>query len=167
MPWHRRQLVRRILSILVLGTLVAWATGLTASPALAANVVNVTIHVPSSVQVNPCFPSDDVNLSGDIHIVITTTANGRSGYQVKAHLNSHMSGYSLVTGTKYVSNETRNAQWSAPPPFPVVDAETYKFNLVSKGDTPNYVVHVTVHDTVNASGDVTDVTADEWSINCR
>jgi hypothetical protein len=151
----------------VLSLLVAWAAGLTASPALAANVVNVTFHVPAQVDYNPCVGDAPIFMSGDIHSVISTTANGRNGYQVKAHLNSHMSGYSLVTGTKYVSNETRNAQWSAPPPFPVVDAETYKFNLVSKGDTPNYVVHVTVHDTVNASGNVTDVTADEWSINCR
>jgi len=44
-------------------------------PVLAENVTNTTIHVPASVQTNPCFPPDVINLSGDIHIVIITTAD--------------------------------------------------------------------------------------------
>ena len=146
--------------------LAAWAAGLTASPALAANVVNVTIHTPAQVEINPCFPGDVVNLNGDIHIVITTTANGRDDYRVKHHLNTHLSGASITTGTKYVNNETKNDQWSTGPSSPVVHNETYDFLLVSQGRTPNYVLHMTLHETID-DGNVTEATADRWSMNCR
>ena len=58
--------------------------------AQADNVVNYTFHVPASVQTNPCFPVDVINLSGDIHVVITTTTAASGGYRVANHLNSQL-----------------------------------------------------------------------------
>jgi hypothetical protein len=166
MPWHRRKVVRGTLLLLALGALVAWIAALTAPPALAANVVNVTFHNPADVRINPCFPDDTVNLNGDIHVVITTTANGRDGYQVKNHLNAHLKGVSITTGTKYVSNEINNEQWPAGSPFPGVHRDTYTFVLVSQGSTPNYVLHITVRETVDEAG-TTDATAEQWSMSCQ
>src|SRR4051794_36277575 len=110
-PWHRRRTAVRTLLILVLGPLMAWTAASTAAPALAANVVNATIHPPADVRTNQCFAEDIVNLNGDIHVVITTVANGRDSYRAENHLNAHLSGVSLTTGTKYVSNENNNEQW--------------------------------------------------------
>jgi hypothetical protein len=165
-PWSRRRLTRTLLPFLVAVPLIAWTTELTSSPALASNVTNVKFHVPASVSTNPCFPDDVVNLNGDIHVVITTTANGRDSYRVQHHLNSHLSGVSITTGTKYVNNETSNDRWDASPPFPVVHAQTYDFVLISQGRTPNYVLHMTMRETVDA-GNVADATADGWSMDCR
>jgi len=135
-------------------------------PAAAANVVNVTIHVPASVQTNPCFPTDVVNLSGDIHIVITTTADSSGGYHVVNQLNSQLSGASITTGTKYVNSENQGEDWYARPPFPAIDTHTYDFVLISQSNTDNYVLHMTMHETVNADG-VPTATVDYFSMDCQ
>jgi len=136
------------------------------APADAANVVNTTIHVPASVQTNPCFPADVVNLSGDIHVVISTTVSGGGGYRVMNHLNSQLSGVSITTGTKYVNSETKDETWFARPPFPAVHTHTYDFLLVSQSGTPNYVLHMTMHETVNANG-VPTAAVDRFQMDCQ
>jgi len=136
-------------------------------PARAANVVNVTIHVPAQVQTNPCFPADVINLNGDIHIVITTTTNQGGGYRVNNHLNSQLSGVSITTGTKYVNSETKDDEWFARPPYPVVHTQTYDFLLISnRRGIPNYVLHMTMHETVNAGG-VPTATVDNFRMDCK
>ncbi|MFI7602421.1 hypothetical protein [Actinoplanes sp. NPDC049681] len=161
-----RRLVRRTLPVLVAAPLVAGTATIAVLPAEAATVVNATIHVPADVRTNPCSPGDVLNLDGDIHIVITTTANGRTGYQVKDHLNAHLSGVSITTGTKYLSNETTNGSWSTGPDLPAVHRDVYSFLLISQGKTPNYELSATVRETVDGSGGA-DVAAEQWSMSCR
>jgi hypothetical protein len=134
--------------------------------AAAANVVNVTIHVPAQVEINPCYPADVVNLSGDIHLVITTTTDGEGGYHVTNKLNSQLSGVSITTGTKYVNSEVKEDEWYARPPFPAIHTQTYDFLLVSQSNTPNYVLHMTMHETVNSQG-VPTATVDQFSMDCQ
>jgi hypothetical protein len=154
----------------VLTGLLAVAAGvalqLFALPAAAANTVNVTFHVPASVQTNPCFPTDVVNLSGDIHVVITTTADSAGGYRTSSHLNSELRGVSITTGTKYTNSETKDETWFARAPFPAVHTHTYDFLLVSQSNTPDYVVHMTLHETVTASG-IPTATVDKFSMDCK
>jgi hypothetical protein len=126
----------------------------------------VTFHVPASVQTNPCFPTDVINLSGDIHVVITTTTDGKGGYHVTNKLNSQLSGVSITTGTKYVNSEEKEDEWYARPPFPAIHTQTYDFLLVSQSNTPNYVLHMTMHETVNAQG-VPTATVDSFSMDCQ
>jgi hypothetical protein len=135
-------------------------------PASAATTVNVTIHVPAQVETNPCFPADVVNLSGDIHITITTTADKRGGYHVTNHLNSQLSGVSITTGTKYVNSETQDEDWYARAPWPAVHTHTYDFLLISNNGTPDYVLHMTMHETVTAGG-VPTATVDNFSMDCK
>ena len=139
---------------------------LAAAPtASAATIVNVVIHTPADVQINPCSPGDVVNLNGDIHIVIATTANGRDGFRVNNQMNAHLSGVSITTGTGYVSNQTTHSQWSTGT-LPVVHREVQDFLLVSQGKTANYVLHMTVRETIDAAG-AANVTAEHWSVSCR
>jgi hypothetical protein len=138
---------------------------LPAAGARAEGVTNTTIHVPASVQTNPCFPTDVVNLSGDIHIVITTTASG-GGYLVNHHLNSQLSGVSITTGTRYANSEEQDDEWYARPPFPTVHTHTYDFELISQSGTDNYVLHMTMHETVTANG-VPTATVDNFRMNCQ
>jgi hypothetical protein len=136
-----------------------------AATAQAATVVNYTFHVPASVQENPCSPGDFVNLSGDIHVVITSTTNG-NGYRIANQLNSQMSGESIVTGARYVSSENRYDGWYAGAPFPTVHTNTYDWNLISQSGTANYVLHMTTHETVTANG-VPTATVDNWRMDCQ
>ena len=136
------------------------------APASAANVVNYTFHVPANVQTNPCFPADVVNLNGDIHVVITTTADKRGGYHVTNSLNSQLSGLSITTGTKYVNSENQQEDWYARAPWPAVHTHTYDFLLISNNGTPDYVLHMTMHETVTAGG-VPTATVDNFSMDCK
>ena len=154
-----------VLGLLLALPLVVLAIGV--QPATAANVVNSTIHVPASVQTNRCYPAGGfINLSGDIHIVITTTTDSNGGYRVDNHLNSQLSGASITTGTKYVNSENQEDEWYARPPFPTIHTHTYDFLLVSQSNTPNYVLHMTMHETVNAQG-VPTATVDRFSVDCQ
>jgi hypothetical protein len=158
--------------LLLVGLLAATVLHSLSPPAVAAEsraagrTVNVTFHVPVSVQTNPCFPADVVNLSGDIHIVITTTADRRGGYHVKNHLNSTLTGASITTGTTYVNSETQNQEWYARAPFPATHTHTYDFLLVSQDQTPNYLLHMTVHETVNSRGVPTAI-VDRYRMECQ
>jgi len=135
-------------------------------PASAAIVVNYTFHVPAQVQTNPCFPKDVINLNGDIHITITTTHDGRGGYHVTNHLNSQLSGVSITTGTKYVNSETQDEDWYAGAPWPAVHTHTYDFLLNSQNGTPDYLLHMTMHETVTAGG-VPTATVDQFRMDCK
>jgi hypothetical protein len=160
-PRRAAWLVRLLLLAIPLAVL---AIGV--QPSTAATVVNYTFHVPASVQTNPCYTADLVNLSGDIHVVITTTADSNGGYRVDNHLNSQLSGASITTGTKYVNSENQEDEWYARSPFPAIHTHTYDFLLVSQSNTPNYVVHMTMHETVNAQG-VPTATVDNYSMDCQ
>jgi hypothetical protein len=155
-----RARVRSRLSVAVAAACFA----LPVASAQADNVVNTTFHVPASVQTNPCFPADVINLSGNIHVVITTTAPG-GGYRVANHLNSQLSGVSITTGTRYVNSEDEYDGWYARPPFPATHTHTYDFDLISQSGTDNYILHVTMHETVTANG-MPAATVDNWRMDC-
>lgn len=153
------------LGLAVAVSMLVVATGFN-KPARAATVVNYTFHVPASVQTNPCFPADVVNLSGDVHVVITTTADQRGDYHVTNSLNSQLSGVSITSGTRYVNSENQEEEWYAGTPFPAIHSHTYDFLLVSNNATPNYVLQMTMHETVTAGGVPTAV-VDNWSMDCK
>jgi hypothetical protein len=164
---HQRLSFRRVLLFLApLLTLPLLVLGLTSAPASAANVVNVTFHVPAQPTINPCFPGDVVNLSGDIHIVITSTANNGGGYHMTDSLNSTLSGASITTGTKYVNSENQNDTWDGQAPFPYTQHETHDFELLSQSGTPNYILHTVWRETVTADGTPT-VVVESWSMGCK
>lgn len=147
---------------------VALAAACFALPVAAARadiVVNSTVHVPAWVETNPCFPADVINLSGDIHVVITSTAAGSGDYRVAYHLNSRLSGVSITTGTRYVNSENVNDEWSARPPFPATHTRTYDSHLISQSGTDNYILHATMHETVTAN-DMLTATVDSWRMDC-
>jgi hypothetical protein len=166
-PLPSRAVSARRRSVLLVCALAAvWLTLQAAPPARAAIVVNYTIHVPASVEMNPCVANDVVALNGDIHIVITTTAAGNGSYRVNNHLNSQLAGASLTTGTRYVNSEDSNDEWYARPPFPAVHTHTYDFNLISQSGVDNYVLHMTMHETVNANG-VPTAAVDNYWMDCQ
>lgn len=132
----------------------------------SADTVNTTIHVPANVQINPCTPGDIVNLSGDIHTVIRVDADAQGGYHAIMQLNSQFSGASIVTGLKYINSETKEDEWYARDPFPVIHTNTYDFELLSSSGFDNYVLHMTMHVTINSNG-VPTATVDKFWMDCK
>jgi hypothetical protein len=147
-----------------LATLGLGAAGV--APAWGANVVNYTFHVPASVQINPCFPGDVVNLNGDIHVVVTSTPDGSGGYHSTNSINSQLKGLSITTGTGYVNSENQQKNTSMQPPFPAVTYDRYDFDLISQSATDNYQLHMQTHETMTAMG-VPAVVVDHYWMDCR
>ncbi len=160
-PSFRRPL--RLLALLL--ALPLLVLGLGTAPASAANVSNVTFRVPASVQTNPCFPADVVNLSGTVHVVTAVTGSRNGGYRMVQSLNSRLSGASITTGTNYTNSETKNDIWVARAPFPVSHTKIYSFVLVSQSATPNYVLHMTMKTTVTAGG-MPVIVVENWHMDC-
>jgi len=162
----QRMSFRRVLGLLALMLTPLLLLGLTSAPASAATISNVTFRVPASVQTNPCFPADVVNLSGTIHVVTAVTGDKHAGYHMAQSLNSQLSGTSITSSTQYVSSENRNDLWYAGAPFPVIHTHTYDWTLVSQSATANYILHMTMHTTVTANG-VPTVVVDNWYMECQ
>jgi hypothetical protein len=147
-----------------LATLGLGAAGV--APAWGSTVVNSTTHVPAQVETNPCFAADVLNLSGDFHVVITSTDDNNGGFHVNMSLNSQLSGVSITTGTKYVSSETHEQDWYARPSFPAIHSDVNDFNVVSQSGTDNYVLHLQMHETVTAMG-VPTATVNHMWMECQ
>ena len=147
---------------IVLGTLI----GAGAQPAGAANTVNATIHIPADPRQNPCAPADVLNLSGDFHVVMTSTTANSGGYTLTTHIKTHLTGLSITTGTRYVSDDTLEQTTHARPPFPSRVSTTKTITVISQSGTDDYLMHVTLHETVGPEG-VPSITADNFRLECK
>ena len=56
--------------------------------------------------------------------------------------------------------------WNADPPFPAEHTHTYDFDIDSSTGVDNFVLHMTMHETVNANG-VPTATVDNYRAECR
>jgi len=125
--------------------------------------VNLTIFVPCAAG----GAGEVVNLSGSLHTLIALTINGNnvSGY---FHFQPQgISGIGETTGDDYqgtgVTEETfRNSLQNGQANSTFVN----NFRIIGQGPGNNYLVHETLHVSVNAEGTVT-VTHDNFSIDCK
>jgi hypothetical protein len=164
-------LTTAVLSLALAVPVLAVATTLMRpTPAQAANVVNVTINIPAATFENTCGPvPDTVAVSGQLHIVIETTPNGQGGFQAGNYMNMEAKGTGLVSGDGYVvskTDETKEHTWNALPPFPASTHFTSDYELVSQSGTDNFLMHVTLYEKIDASGNPTVVVENVW-FGCR
>jgi hypothetical protein len=124
-------------------------------PARAAQGINVSVPV-SGILTNACN-GEEVVLSGAIHVRKRTT---RGDYHISLTENGqHLTGVGLVTGATYqvpahvhlTVNTTRAAS-------ELVFVELV--NFVGQGDVPNFTSIIRVHLTVNANGEVINISND-------
>lgn len=143
---------------LVLGVLaVTGVTLLSSSPTLwAATSTTLPLDVIRSADCT----GEDVALSGTIHLVSHTQADGST----VGHFNyQNVTGVGLTSGTRYRAT-TVDQQWLAAP-FPTSIHSTGTFHLISQGSSSNLLVTVLTHITVNANGEVT-ASIDVLSMQC-
>jgi hypothetical protein len=139
------------------------------APANAAVQVNDTTEISLTVFI-PCAASgagEIVDLSGPLHTLISFTINGNnvSGY---SHFQPQgISGTGETTGTKYqatgVTQESfKSSLQNGQANFTYVN----NFRIIGQGPGNNYLVHETMHMTINANGTAT-VFHDNFSIDCK
>jgi hypothetical protein len=133
--------------------------------ALAASLVqaevtqNVKVPVTMYVEI-PCPESQILSLTGDLHMLYALTMDENGGVHVKSHVQPQNLKGEIVwpddapnLGAKY--NGTGVTQYERN----IKKGETYtyinNFRMIGQGKAPNLTVHVTLHTTVNANGDIT------------
>ena len=139
------------------------------TPANAEIVVNESDMITLSVFV-PCAAGgagEVVDLSGDLHSLITLTINNNN-FTMKMHFQPQgISGTGETTGLSYqatgVTQQTTNGSF--------VNGQfntTFinRFDIIGQGSGNNFRVRETAHITVNANGTVT-VTFDNFVIECN
>jgi hypothetical protein len=125
--------------------------------------INLTIFIPCAAG----GAGETVDLTGPLHTLITFTINGNnvSGF---FHFDPQgISGTGETTGAKYQAtgvtqesfkNSLQNGQAN----------ETFvnNFRIIGQGPGNNFLVHETLHFTINADGAVT-VSHDNFSADCK
>jgi hypothetical protein len=133
-------------------------------PALAFGATtNIVVPFPSPT-VNPCN-FEQVNVSGNIHIVAGVSTDGSGGQHFRSHINNQgVSGIGAVTGTKYQIPTTSNT--SAYLGSATTMTLTLNGRFVAQGSTPNFSVRQAFHLTIDADG-VTRVSNFDFQNECN
>lgn len=138
-------------------------------PASAAVQVNDKTTVLISVFV-PCAAEgtgEVVDLSGNLHTVISFTLNGNNVTGYFHFQPQGITGTGQTTGEKYqatgVTQESfKNSLQNGQANFTYVN----NFRIVGQGPGNNYLVHETMHLTINANGTAT-IFFDNLTIDCK
>jgi hypothetical protein len=108
---------------------------------------------------------ENVELTGNVHILIHTTLNGNN-FNTKYHVQPQgISGVGLTTGIRYHGSGVTQQQIKGS-----LKNETYtetdinNFKIVGNG--VNYRIHVNTHITVNANGETTG-TVNNFTSDCK
>jgi hypothetical protein len=97
---------------------------------------------------------ENVHVTGEIHDLFHTTLDGRGGFHLEFHQNAQgVRGIGLTTGDKYQVTGAAPLSFNGQVGF----EQTFVSNLhfIGKGSASNFLLHQTLHITVNANGTVT------------
>jgi hypothetical protein len=161
---HRRR--RQLISVGLAVTLALFALALP-TPTRAENVMNVS--VPTNIFVFiPCAnggAGEVVSLSGNLHVLLNITNDNAGGFHFKDHAQPQgISGVGLITGDKYQATGVTQFESNAK----VGQEFTFinNFRIIGQGPGNNFLVHETMHITINANGTVT-ASFDHFSVDCK
>jgi hypothetical protein len=143
------------------------ALALGVQAAQPAVVINESFPVAIAVFV-PCAADgagETVVLEGNLHGLITITAN-KNHLSIKTHFQPQgLSGTGLTTGDKYQGTGVTQDHFTTG-----IGATTFtfvnNFRIIGQGPGNNFLVHENVHVTMNANGGVT-ATVDNFSVECK
>jgi hypothetical protein len=138
-------------------------------PAHAAVQTNDTADIALSVFV-PCAAGsagEIVDLAGPLHTLISVTINGNNVSGIFHFQPQGIAGVGETTGQKY--HATGITEESFKTAFKNGQANltfVNNFRIIGQGAGNNFLVHETLHMTINADGSLT-VTHDNFSIDCK
>jgi hypothetical protein len=157
--------MRRVVLVLAsVMTALALATGV----ALAqAQTFTDSERVPlNTATFNPCT-GELVTLAGYLHLLTHTTVDEQGGVHLQSHVNPQQVSGTSTSGTEYRAvgkNRTESNTFSGGLPVEVTHVRT--FNFISTDATDNFLLHETIHITINANGEVTAV-VENVTTECR
>ncbi len=142
---------------------------LTGIPAYAAVVTNTSIPLDLTVFV-PCADGgagEDIQLSGFLHVLISTTVDNNGGVHFSEQFNPQdVSGVGLTTGDKYRATGLTRDDFSTTSSGLVQFSFVNRFDMIGQGPGNNFSVHETQHVTILPDGTVT-VSFDNLTITCK
>jgi hypothetical protein len=168
------------------GTLLGMAVALAAcadSPAAPMRVIDqppslsaVTSSSQSTVPFNvtlwiPCANDglgENVQLTGEIEIHSHAVEDDNGGMHMSTHMRpAGVVGVGALTGARYrgTGGTFQNEGWASGG-FPYVYTYVNNFRIIGQGPGNNLLVHVTVHQTLNADGELT-AEVDLSSMECK
>jgi hypothetical protein len=119
------------------------------------STVDVTINVPAMPVDNLCN-GDVVNLSGDMHIVTTTTPTSNGGYTVRSSATAkNLQGERIApppTIGYHGDDVTNTYSYYAPPPYPATHEVVHWTKLIPEGKAPIMYLVVVLRETTTADG---------------
>jgi hypothetical protein len=151
-------------ALLTAAIIVIMAALVTVRPASATVTSNQIIPVDFQT-FNPCN-GELVSLSGEVHIMSHYTEDASGGFHVGFHINGHSTGPGLTTGATYQFTWAQNIAASSQTPPPSEFTFTQQQNVIGQGNVPNFLIHFTLHTTVNAQGQTTSTVENIWA-ECR
>jgi len=156
--------VIRIVTMLVVLTLAVLAV-----PANAAVQENDTTNISLTVFI-PCAlggTGEVVDLTGPLHTLITATINGNN-VSGKFHFQPQgITGTGETSGDKYqATGETQETFTSSLQNGQANFTFVNNFKIIGQGSGNNFLVHETMHMTMNADGTMT-VFHDNFSVDCK
>jgi len=126
------------------------------SPARAEVTDNESIPFTQVLFV-PCAADgagEEVLVSGDLHILTSVTMDQSGGGHLRAHVQPQgISGVGLTTGDKYQATGGDHLETNFQ--FGREFTEVSNFRLIGQGPGNNFLVHQTIHFTINANGTLT------------
>jgi hypothetical protein len=138
-------------------------------PAKAAIVDNESNPILLSVFV-PCAAGgagEIVDLSGNLHTLITETINGNNVSGVMHFQPQGISGTGETTGLKYQATGVTQTSFKTSLQNGQANMTfVNRFDIIGQGPGNNFTVHETAHITFNADGTVT-VFFDNFSVECK
>ena len=149
-----------VLALLVFGLLL-----MRAGKVQAATVTN-DVHLPvSGTAVSDCPGGESVDFSGSAHLLFHATIDSDGGSHADMHINSQgVSGIGESSGATYHIPEEVHINSNGH-----VGSEgtiTLSEKLIGQGPDNNEVMHLTLHETVNANGTVTAL-VNNFFIKCQ
>lgn len=111
---------------------------------------------------------ESVALSGSLRVRSFTMVDGKGGLHVRTQVQPDgVTGVGLTTGTRYrgtggTTELSHEAVDGAPATYTLVN----NFRIIGQGPRNNLLVHTTMHQTVNANGEVTS-SVNATSAECR
>ncbi|WP_316568591.1 hypothetical protein [Neobacillus sp. YIM B06451] len=120
-----------------------------------AKVLNFTMPAGGTIT-SPCN-NETIVLTGNTHVLITQTVDGKGGVHFKFHVNTqNLLGTGLTTGAQYKFVSTSNAEQNTgssgfPSEFTAIDT----LRVIAQGNVPNFLTHAIGKFTFNANGELT------------
>ncbi len=156
--------MRKVFVALTLTSLLVLALILSAQAAVTTNIkkqVDFLKYIPCT--------GDLISLSGTVHLLMRTTADGNGGFHTTVHNNQALSGIVVDgsnVGAKYRSvgatHENINLHLKPGTTETVISHSA----LIGRGKAPNLRMRTTTHITVNANGVIT-ANVDKNELSCK